>query len=503
MSWRRWGIGVLVMGLVVLGAPQASARQEVGDVEAFLVERMRANQAPGLSYALVHDDEVVASGAWGTDGFGRPMTARTPVGFGSVSKPVTATAVLRLADAGAIGLDDPVIRHVPWFRLADQAQAGRITIRHLLEQTSGISPRDGYARADRDDSAPGAIRRWVEDLAEVVPTAAPGERHQYSPANATILAAMIEEVTGLSFSDYVRREVFTPLDMADGIASPRDAERMPPGHEYYFGAVRSADRTFDTSGLAYGYLAGSVTDLAHLAIPLLEDGRYGDTRFLTRDTVTNLRHGGPTAACGRYPLGWRNCTLTTVNTPIVWHAGAVTGYHTALITAPDTGWAIAVQQNVYSPLHDEALNSAAFGALTIALGGTPGPMPDNSADTVTIIALGALVLVLAGALAWTLRRLLVPRPGRRPGWRTWSAAAAWAGLGTLSAVAVGLWLPGMFDLRLRHIVRFMPDIGQLAVAITILGPALALTRLATAAVETRRRSPSRTVHLPGPPGTRS
>ncbi len=485
MSWQRWCAGLVAGVLLSSGAP-AEAVGQPPNLEAFLVERMRATEAPGLSYALVRGDDVVNSGAWGTDGFGRPMTPRTPVGFGSVSKPVTATAVLRLVDAGTLGLDDPVMRHLPWFRLADQRHAEQITIRHLLEQTSGISARDGYDRSDLDDNAPGAIRRWVESLAEVTPNAAPGERHQYSPANATVLAALTEEVTELSFSDVVRREVFSPLKMTDTVVDARDVERMPPGHEFYFGTVRTAERTFDTSGLAYGYLAGSVTDLAHLAIPLLNDGRYDGTRFLAENTVADLQRGGPKATCGHYPLGWRNCTLRTVNTPIIWHSGAVTGYHTVLITAPDKGWAIAVQQNVYSPLHDEALNSAAFGALTIALGGTPDPLPEDPTGTIALVGLGALVLALAGGLVWSVRRLVVGRSARRFGWRAVLAAAGWSGLGILSVLTVWLWLPGSLDLRLRHVVRFMPDIGQLAVAVVVLGLALTVTRLALLLVDVRK-----------------
>lgn len=277
--------------------------------------------------------------------------------------------------------------------------------------------------------------------------------------------------------------MFTPLDMADGVADTWDAERMPPGHEYYFGTVRTAERTFDTSGHAYGYLAGSATDLAHLVIPLLNH----DTQFLTTGTAAGLQHGGSRAAGGRYSLGWRTTTLTSAVTPVVWHAGAVTGYHTTLITAPEAGWAIAVQQNVYSPLHDEALNSAAFGALTIGPGGTPAPIPGTATETIVPVMLGVLVLVLvlvlAGALAWTFLRLLARRLGRRPGWRAVLATAGWAGLGILPATTGGLLLPGMLDLQLRHIVRFMPDMGQLAIAIIVLGPALALARLATLIAE--------------------
>ena len=77
--------------------------------------------------------------------------------------------------------------------------------------------------------------------------------------------------------------------------------------------------------------------------------------------------------------------------PIVWHAGAVSGYHTALVTAPDEGWAVAVQQNVWSPLADEQLNAAAFGALTIALGGTPGAVAESPTQTLVLAGLAALV----------------------------------------------------------------------------------------------------------------
>lgn len=453
---------VLVAGLLTVTAP-----------DGFLEERMRANEVPGLSYALVHDDEVVTARARGVDGDGHPMTPRTPVGFGSVSKPVTALAVLRLVDAGKVALDDPVVRHLPWFRLA--AHTDEITVRQLLHQTSGISGADGYARSDVDDNEPGAIRRWVEGLADVSPTARPGERHQYSPANAVIAGAVIEAASGLSFSDFMHREVFAPLDMTDGVADLRDAERMPPGHERYFGTTRVADRTFDMSGLPYGYLGGSVTDLAHLMIPLLDGGRFRGEQFLRAETVAALQRGGPVAAGGRYGLGWRVGTLD--GTRIVWHAGAITGYHTVVITAPDKGWAIAVQQNLYAPLRDEAMNATAFGAMRIALGGgDPGPLPDDPTPLV-LAGLGAVAVIQAGGLVWTVRR-------RR---RLWTSVS-WAVFGALSAVGVGVLLPSVFELQLRHILRFMPDIGQVAVLGIALGAALALT---TAALGIVRRARTR------------
>lgn len=437
------------------------------EIETFLQERMRANEVPAMSYALVHRNRVVRTGGWGVDGWGRPMTPRTPMGFGSVAKPVTATAILRLVDAERVSLDEPVVHYLPWFRLADQEHAKRITIRHLLQQTSGISPRDGYARSDLDDNSPGGLRRWVADLASAVPTAPPGKAHQYSPANAVILGAVAEEVTGLSFADFLRQELFTPLDMADGIADAHDAERMPPGHEYYFGSVRRAPRTFDTSGVPYGYSAGSVTDLAHLAMLLTNSGRYRARQVLSENVLAELWRPGPKAAGGHYGLGWRVGTLDTVDTRIVWHAGAVTGYHTIVLTAPDTGWAVAVQQNAWSVFRESSLNAAGFGALTLALGGEPRTPPAQSA-AVPLLGLGAVVAaLLAGVLRVGYRIVRWRRPARR--WLALLASGGGAVLGPGAAAAAGWLLPHSFDLDLRHILRFLPDVGQLAVAIVALG----------------------------------
>ncbi|MCT2586940.1 serine hydrolase domain-containing protein [Actinophytocola gossypii] len=471
-----------MLSVVLLVFP-APVGQPPGDVTEFLADRMAAVEAPGMSYALVNRDRIVSSGAWGTDGHGRPMTTHTPVGFGSVAKPVTAVAVMRLVDAGTVGLDDPVFEHLPWFRLADRGHAERITVRHLLEQTSGLAPADGYARSDIGDNEPGALRRWVESLAETGPNAAPGERHQYNPANAQILGAMVEEVSGLTFAEFLHREVLGPLDMADAVADAATAAaKLPPGHEFYFGGVRVGDAEFDTSGVPYGYLAGSVTDLAHLAMLHTNDGRFGGREVLSERAVRDLRGPGPRAGNGHYGLSWRVDTLRTVDTTIVWHAGASPGYHTVLVTAPDTGWAVAVQQNVWSPLADPQLNAAALGALTIALGGTPDPPPGSSTSTLLLAGMGALVLVLAAGLGWTARRAF-RRCSRRP----WLGAVGWGGLGAIAALGVGVWLPGAVDLTLRHILLFLPDVGQLAVAAVVLGSALVLARLVLLPFELRRR----------------
>jgi beta-lactamase family protein len=234
----------------------------------------------------------------------------------------------------------------------------------------------------------------------------------------------------------VCRELFAPLDMTDAVADAHQAERMPPGHEYYVGMVRRAPRTFDTSGVPYGYLAGSVTDLANLTILHTNNGRP----VLSEGAVADLHHPGPATAGGHNGPGWRIGTLDSVGARIVWHAGAVTGYHTIVITAAERGWAVVVQQNAWSFLHDASLNAAGFGALTLALGGAPDPPAPRSA-TLPLLALGTVILALAAGLVAVVRRLALHHPatGRiRP---TVLGAAAGIVIGLVSAAGVGLWLP--------------------------------------------------------------
>jgi hypothetical protein len=168
----------------------------------------------------------------------------------------------------------------------------------------------------------------------------------------------------------------------------------------------------------------------------------------------------------------------------VWHAGAVAGYHTVVVAAPDQGWAVVVQQNLYSPLHDAVLNSAAFGALTITLGGIPDPAPTDGGYAWILAGLGSIALALGAGVVWTVGQIRRPRPFRR---RALLGAGVWTAAGLIASSAVGLWLPGAFELRLRHVLRFMPDVGHLMVAVVLLGLALALSRLVLLTVQLRRR----------------
>jgi len=158
-----------------------------------------------------------------------PVTPDTMFLLGSVSKVPTATAVLSLAAEGRLELDAPVRRYVPELVLADEGAAATVTVRQLLNHTSGLGWRLAAETGEGDD----ALAAHVGRLAELEMVASPGTRASYSQAGYNLLGRVVEKLTGTTFERAVAEMLFEPLGMAHSVYSPADvlARRHVVGHE--------------------------------------------------------------------------------------------------------------------------------------------------------------------------------------------------------------------------------------------------------------------------------
>jgi CubicO group peptidase (beta-lactamase class C family) len=108
-------------------------------IDGYLTARLRAARIPGFALGIVKGDQIVYLKGYGrADSSGRPVTPQTPFLIGSITKSFTALAVMQLVEAGKVELDAPVQRYLHWFRVADPQASTLITVRHLLNQTSGL-----------------------------------------------------------------------------------------------------------------------------------------------------------------------------------------------------------------------------------------------------------------------------------------------------------------------------------------------------------------------------
>jgi CubicO group peptidase (beta-lactamase class C family) len=146
--------------------------------------------------------------------FGVPNTTTTKFHIASLSKPITAAAVLLLADRGALSLADPVSRFVPGFPRGDH-----IMIEQLLTHYSGLadaSSTAAYSEWSRFAATPAAL---VDRLAALPPRGEPGKAYFYSNSNYLLLALVIEKASGMSYGEFLATNLFKPLGMT-GTAHP-------------------------------------------------------------------------------------------------------------------------------------------------------------------------------------------------------------------------------------------------------------------------------------------
>ena len=165
-----------------LGVSRSFAKTGLTDfeeVDAYISAKMEELDIPGAALVIVHDDQIVHLKGFGVaDGSGRPVTPQTPFFTGSTGKSITALAIMQLVEAGKIKLDAPVQTYLPWFRVADAKASEVITVRQLLNMTSGIPRSIGQEQLANTDLSDSAIENNVRALAKIELIAPPGQRYE-------------------------------------------------------------------------------------------------------------------------------------------------------------------------------------------------------------------------------------------------------------------------------------------------------------------------------------
>src|SRR6266508_1720972 len=217
--------------------PQATG-PDFAAIDAYVEGQMKDIHLPGVAIGIIQDDQIVYLKGYGVaDPSGRAVTPQTPFWLASLAKPVTALAIMQLVEAGKVDLEAPVQRYIPYFRMADEQASATITVRHLLNQTSGISSATGNEKFPSQAMLDWTPEQRVRELRDNALTYPVGTTYQYSNVNYTILALIVETVSGQSFESYVQDHIFNPLDMRQ--SAMYQAEALPPktavGYQQWFG----------------------------------------------------------------------------------------------------------------------------------------------------------------------------------------------------------------------------------------------------------------------------
>ena len=236
-------------------------------IDAYVTSQTEAMHIPGVALGIVKGDKIAHLQSFGVaNPAGQPMTAQTPLILGSTTKSITALAIMQLVEAGRIGLDAPVREYLPWFEVDERlvpSAASTITVRHLLNQTSGIPTGKGIG-ASLTDNADETTEEAVQALKKVTVTAPAGTNFQYSNSNYVILGLVVQTVSRQSYESYVQEHIFAPLHMQHSFVSENEAGRhdMATGYRWWFGIPIPANLPHSGGAVPAGYLISSAQDMA-------------------------------------------------------------------------------------------------------------------------------------------------------------------------------------------------------------------------------------------------
>ena len=349
------GFRPLCLGLtppIVRRASGMSLSETIEDAVRWEVE---ARRIPSISYALVDRDAVLATGHVARAGTTAPTDANL-FRIASLTKMMTAIAVMQLARSGRLQLDDDVADHLPVARGA--------TLRQLLSHTSGLT-REAAIGHYLDDHAP-PLAETVRSLAAFPRKVEPGI-YRYSNAGFALLGAVVEARGGGSrYADVVRERIFDPSGMSDTTVGFDDAAqgRLVAAQMWSFDGDRPAP-IFNLGGESAGNVVSSLGDMGRFARALLSDD------LLPRAALEEMWRvpGGK-----GYGLGFAVDRLDGRRT--VGHGGVVYGYASLLTALPDDGLAVVLFSTM--DMTNQVLNRLGAYALRLALaerGGGATPQP--------------------------------------------------------------------------------------------------------------------------------
>lgn len=386
---RRTTLGIVAL-LLLLPAPARAA--EPMTIDGYLTDAASRAGLPGISAVVTHGDRIVRAVGTGHDSDGGAITADSPMRVASVSKSFTAAAVLTLVDEGRVALDQPVVRYLPEFRTADP-RTGAITVRHLLNQTSGLSDRTLDIPATQRAAD---LTGYVAALRDGGLAAEPGTHWEYCNVNFDVAARLVEAVDGRDFPEAMRKRVFEPLGMhASGIGTA-----APAGYNSIFGVW--VPRT-ELRALRDGGSGGVVSTAADMGRWLVSQNGHGP-QILSTESLATLHQPWPG---GDYAMGWAVEELD--GRTVLMHTGNLFTYNAIQAFDPVTGDGYAVMTN-NSGLHEDTYDVLA-GLDAIVHGKQPKPAGGRlrieaglGAIAITALALGIAGVIRSGRWARRHRR---------------------------------------------------------------------------------------------------
>jgi serine beta-lactamase-like protein LACTB, mitochondrial len=323
-------------------------------IEKAVSSFMAGNSVPGISVAVLEDGDLAWSGGFGMADLENfvPATSTTLFRLASISKTITATAIMQLSERGKLDLDAEVQKYCPAFPRKEWP----ITTRELLGHLGGIRHYNPDGKGDiPDDSA-----RHFASMAEALSVfsadpliAKPGAKFNYSTYGYTVIGCVLEGASSEKYVNFVEENIFGPAGMADTRADDPFAviqRRSRWYHKNQAGLVQNAGVLDSSYKIPGGGLISSADDMARFEIAVMGDKLL---KPATREIMWTPQKAADGSQNG-YALGWG--TQKKYGLRLVEHTGSQQGTSTSFVLVPERRAGVVVLANM------DGVNAAALSS---------------------------------------------------------------------------------------------------------------------------------------------
>ncbi len=364
---------VLLWAILLAGAfPIHAAGPEPAALDTIVADAMKAFDVPGAAVAIVQDDKVIY-----LKGFGvrkarekEPVTEDTVFAIASCSKAFTATAIAMLVAEGKMNWDDPVRKHVDWFRLSDPSADRDVTIRDLLCHRTGM-PRHDMLWAAAANLPEGYIR----DYGKAKPSTSFRSTWEYANIPFTTAGVASGLADKSDWPTLIQKRIFSPLGMKTATTSAREAMTRPefavPHNRFVDGKIGPVARADVDSVRGAGSINASVRDLSQWLRFQLANGEIDGKKLLATAAIKETRKPQMIVRQeGRWLTFFPEKSTRFLNYGLGWfvhdyrghmavsHGGTFDGFRAQTMLIPDKKLGVVVFGNLTPSTFPEALSKA-------------------------------------------------------------------------------------------------------------------------------------------------
>lgn len=378
--------------------------KKIKQIEVEIENNMETHDIPGMAFALVDSNGIIYSKGFGTLDIREDtqhVDENTNFNLGSLSKVFTTIAIMQLQEKGFLRIEDPVADHLPWFKARDALMSNQITIKHLLNHSSGLPSRLNVHDVRSVDRR-GIIDQISDKLRNVMLVAKPGETFEYTNMNTDLLQIIIEEVSDVPFTKYMNENIFKPLGMNRTGYFTFDNHHLSntaKGHRYQWGKIKPYEEKLVYATSSSAGLSSNAADLAKFMMCLLNEGVTPKGALIRSNSIKEVFQAN------RYGVGY-NWYIYPQN---MYMEGGLPGFTSTMVLSSDKSFGLVLLSN---SKQDITFHSG-FNLFRIVDGGTPKPLlgkdfPKVKSEAKIILSITILICItlfyVVGTTVYNLAR---------------------------------------------------------------------------------------------------